>query len=203
MTTRRNVLLKPDPPTLSLLVAQTNRVCVCDPPQGKNAFFRDLTTIQLMPSGDMDPGLVSLRQEVSGVFPPGGDDLESPGFVVISFRLLHVPALPQFLLRLLTAWVQAIQDPSSSAPATKSPPVPSGGPTADWWPSLCLELGSLMQVNPDILRRHIVCELYNQGLDLRAEEVRGKLFVVNRSSNLSFTIHPIGHSDPTCHSCPR
>uniref|UniRef100_A0A671VRS1 RAB3 GTPase activating protein subunit 2 (non-catalytic) n=1 Tax=Sparus aurata TaxID=8175 RepID=A0A671VRS1_SPAAU len=57
--------------------------------KGKNAFFRDLTTIQLMPSGDMDPGLVSLRQEV----------------------------------------------------------------------------------NPDILRRHIVCELYNQGLDLRAEEV--------------------------------
>uniref|UniRef100_A0A8C9ZQD4 RAB3 GTPase activating protein subunit 2 (non-catalytic) n=1 Tax=Sander lucioperca TaxID=283035 RepID=A0A8C9ZQD4_SANLU len=57
--------------------------------KGKNAFFRDLTTIQLMPSGDMDPGLVSIRQEV----------------------------------------------------------------------------------NPDILRRHLVCELYNQGLDLRAEEV--------------------------------
>uniref|UniRef100_A0A673CNK7 RAB3 GTPase activating protein subunit 2 (non-catalytic) n=1 Tax=Sphaeramia orbicularis TaxID=375764 RepID=A0A673CNK7_9TELE len=57
--------------------------------KGKNAFFRDLTTIQLMPSGDMDPGVVALRQEV----------------------------------------------------------------------------------NPDILRRHLVCELYNQGLDLRAEEV--------------------------------
>uniref|UniRef100_A0A3Q3E909 RAB3 GTPase activating protein subunit 2 (non-catalytic) n=1 Tax=Labrus bergylta TaxID=56723 RepID=A0A3Q3E909_9LABR len=57
--------------------------------KGKNAFFRDLTTIQLMPSGDMDPGLVSLRQEV----------------------------------------------------------------------------------NPDILKRHLVCELYNQGLDPRAEEV--------------------------------
>uniref|UniRef100_A0A8C9ZH37 RAB3 GTPase activating protein subunit 2 (non-catalytic) n=1 Tax=Sander lucioperca TaxID=283035 RepID=A0A8C9ZH37_SANLU len=94
--------------------------------KGKNAFFRDLTTIQLMPSGDMDPGLVSIRQE--------------------------------FLLRVLTSWVQAIDDPSSSA-------------SADWWPSLCLELGSLLQVNPDILRRHLVCELYNQGLDLRAEEV--------------------------------
>uniref|UniRef100_A0A665UXX6 RAB3 GTPase activating protein subunit 2 (non-catalytic) n=1 Tax=Echeneis naucrates TaxID=173247 RepID=A0A665UXX6_ECHNA len=57
--------------------------------KGKNAFFRDLATIQLMPSGDMDPGLISLRQEI----------------------------------------------------------------------------------NPDILRRHLVCELYNQGLDLRAEEV--------------------------------
>lgn len=34
-----------------------------------------------------------------------------------------------------------------------------------------MELGSLLQVNPDILRRHLVCELYNQGLDLRAEEV--------------------------------
>ncbi|XP_074517081.1 rab3 GTPase-activating protein non-catalytic subunit isoform X4 [Sebastes fasciatus] len=98
--------------------------------KGKNAFFRDLTTIQLMPSGDMDPGLVSLRQE--------------------------------FLLRVLTGWVQAIDDPSSSA---------SGSPKADWWPSLCLELGSLLQVNPDILRRHLVCELYNQGLDPRAEEV--------------------------------
>uniref|UniRef100_A0A8C5A1Z5 RAB3 GTPase activating protein subunit 2 (non-catalytic) n=1 Tax=Gadus morhua TaxID=8049 RepID=A0A8C5A1Z5_GADMO len=57
--------------------------------KGKNAFFRELTSIQLMPSGDMDPGLVSLRQEV----------------------------------------------------------------------------------NPDVLRRHLVCELYNQGLDPRAEEV--------------------------------
>ncbi|XP_069017004.1 rab3 GTPase-activating protein non-catalytic subunit isoform X2 [Embiotoca jacksoni] len=107
--------------------------------KGKNAFFRDLTTIQLMPSGDMDPGLVSLRQE--------------------------------FLLRMLTGWVQAIDDPPSSGPAAGSTPLPSSGPKADWWPSLCLELGSLLQVNPDILRRHIVCELYNQGLDPRAEEV--------------------------------
>ncbi|XP_042356171.1 rab3 GTPase-activating protein non-catalytic subunit isoform X2 [Plectropomus leopardus] len=107
--------------------------------KGKNAFFRDLTTIQLMPSGDMDPSLVSLRQE--------------------------------FLLRVLTAWVQAIDDPSSSASDTSAAPQSSTGPKADWWPSLCLELGSLLQVNPDILRRHLVCELYNQGLDLRAEEV--------------------------------
>ncbi|XP_028250734.1 rab3 GTPase-activating protein non-catalytic subunit isoform X2 [Parambassis ranga] len=103
--------------------------------KGKNAFFRDLTTIQLMPSGDMDPGLVSIRQE--------------------------------FLLRVLTGWVQAVDDPSSTA----TTPLPSTGPKADWWPSLCLELGSLLQVNPDILRRHLVCELYNQGLDPRAEEV--------------------------------
>ncbi|XP_062295888.1 rab3 GTPase-activating protein non-catalytic subunit isoform X3 [Scomber scombrus] len=107
--------------------------------KGKNAFFRDLTSIQLMPSGDSDPGLVSLRQE--------------------------------FLLRVLTGWVQAIDDASSSASGTGSSPLPSNGPKADWWPSLCLELGSLLQVNPDILRRHLVCELYNQGLDLRAEEV--------------------------------
>lgn len=107
--------------------------------KGKNAFFRDLTTIQLMPSGDLDPGLVSLRQE--------------------------------FLLRVLTSWVLAIDDPHSSASGTRPPPLPSSGPKADWWPSLCLELGSLLQVNPDILRRHLVCELYNQGLDLRAEEV--------------------------------
>ncbi|XP_041668477.1 rab3 GTPase-activating protein non-catalytic subunit isoform X2 [Cheilinus undulatus] len=107
--------------------------------KGKNAFFRDLTTIQLMPSGDMDPSLISLRQE--------------------------------FLLRVLTGWVQAIDDPSSAASGSRSPPLPSTGPKADWWPSLCQELASLLQVNPDILKRHLVCELYNQGLDLRAEEV--------------------------------
>lgn len=107
--------------------------------KGKNAFFRDLTTIQLMPSGDMDPALVSLRQE--------------------------------FLFRVLTGWVQAIDDPSCSSAAPASTPLPSDGPKADWWPSLCMDLGSLLQVNPDILRRHLVCELYNQGLDLRAEEV--------------------------------
>uniref|UniRef100_A0A8C7S9S5 RAB3 GTPase activating protein subunit 2 (non-catalytic) n=1 Tax=Oncorhynchus mykiss TaxID=8022 RepID=A0A8C7S9S5_ONCMY len=61
--------------------------------KGKSAFFRELVSIQLMPSGDMDPGLVSLRQE--------------------------------FLLTVLT----------------------------------------------DILRRHLVCELYNHGLDPRAEQV--------------------------------
>jgi len=33
--------------------------------QGKNAFFRDLSSIQLLPSGDMDPNLVAMRQEVS------------------------------------------------------------------------------------------------------------------------------------------
>ncbi|XP_028293289.1 rab3 GTPase-activating protein non-catalytic subunit isoform X2 [Gouania willdenowi] len=103
--------------------------------KGKNAFFRDLTTIQLMPSGDMDPGLISLRQE--------------------------------FLMRALVGWVQAIDDVAS----TPSTPLPATGPTADWWPSLCLELGVLLQVNPDILQRHLVCELYNQGLDVRAEEM--------------------------------
>ncbi|KAJ3613339.1 hypothetical protein NHX12_019589 [Muraenolepis orangiensis] len=111
--------------------------------KGKNAFFRELTSIQLMPSGDMDPGLVSLRQE--------------------------------YLLRVLTAWVQAIDElPEAAGSASSSsypPPLPASGPRADWWPSLCLELGVLLQVNPDVLRRHLVCELYNQGLDPRAEEV--------------------------------
>ncbi|XP_057715816.1 rab3 GTPase-activating protein non-catalytic subunit isoform X3 [Corythoichthys intestinalis] len=102
--------------------------------KGKNAFFRDLTTIQLMPSGDMDPGLVLLRQE--------------------------------FLLRVLTAWVQHIDD--TSVPRTLPP---TSGPRADWWPSLCMDLGGPLQVNPDILRRHLVCQLYSQGLDQRAEEV--------------------------------
>lgn len=106
--------------------------------KGKNAFFRDLTTIQLMPSGDMDPAIISLRQD--------------------------------FLLRVLTSWVQAIDTHPSSSESTPTP-LPCNGPMADWWPSLCLDLGSLLQVNPDILRRHLVCELYNQGLDRRAEQV--------------------------------
>lgn len=75
---------------------------------------------------------------------------------------------------MLTGWVQAIDDASASSSGASSPPLPSNGPKADWWPSLCLELGSLLHVNPDILRRHLVCELYNQGLDLRAEEVTFK-----------------------------
>ncbi|XP_040286392.1 rab3 GTPase-activating protein non-catalytic subunit [Bufo bufo] len=31
--------------------------------KGKSAFFKDLTSIQLLPSGDMDPSIVSLRQQ--------------------------------------------------------------------------------------------------------------------------------------------
>lgn len=82
---------------------------------------------------------------------------------------------------MLTGWVQAIDDPSSSTP------LPSSGPKAEWWPSLCLELGSLLQVNPDILRRHLVCELYSQGLDLRAEEV-GNCFLVDHENLLKLTL---------------
>ncbi|NXD07086.1 RBGPR protein, partial [Nothocercus nigrocapillus] len=31
--------------------------------KGKNAFFKDLTSIQLLPSGDMDPNISSMRQQ--------------------------------------------------------------------------------------------------------------------------------------------
>ncbi|CAG5866197.1 unnamed protein product [Menidia menidia] len=133
--------------------------------KGKNAFFRDLTTIQLMPSGDMDPGLISMRKE--------------------------------FLAQVLTGWVQAIDEPSSSASAPSPGPLPSAGPKADWWPSMCLELGSLLQVSPDLLRRHLVCELYNQGLDPRAEEamlevedkdVLGSQLLVLTGQRLSYSL---------------
>lgn len=74
----------------------------------------------------------------------------------------------QFLFQVQIGWVQALGgSPSASDSSTK----PSPGPGAQWWPSLCLELGSLLQVNPDILRRQLVCELFSQGLDLRAEQV--------------------------------
>lgn len=97
--------------------------------KGKSALFRDLSSIQLMPSGDADPALVLLRQE--------------------------------FLLRVLTGWVQAIDE--GATPPT-APPPPN-------WPQLCQEVAPLLQVNADVLCRHLVCELYSQGLDLRAEEV--------------------------------
>uniref|UniRef100_A0A8C1VTI6 RAB3 GTPase activating protein subunit 2 (non-catalytic) n=1 Tax=Cyprinus carpio TaxID=7962 RepID=A0A8C1VTI6_CYPCA len=96
--------------------------------KGKNAFFRDLSSIQLLPSGDTDPSLVAVRQEVS-----------------------HSATLTE-----------------SEENGVKH----SGA--EDMWPSVCMELSSLLQVNTDILRRHLVCELYNQGLDLRAEEVQDK-----------------------------
>ncbi|NWR46605.1 RBGPR protein, partial [Regulus satrapa] len=31
--------------------------------KGKNAFFKDLTSIQLLPSGDVDPNVLSIRQQ--------------------------------------------------------------------------------------------------------------------------------------------
>uniref|UniRef100_A0AAR2JNJ5 RAB3 GTPase activating protein subunit 2 (non-catalytic) n=1 Tax=Pygocentrus nattereri TaxID=42514 RepID=A0AAR2JNJ5_PYGNA len=96
--------------------------------KGKNAFFRDLTSIQLLPSGDVDPNLVAIRQEVR----------------LISHSLLF----------------KNKQDSGSAK---------TGG-QVDWL-AVCMELASLLQVSADILRRHLVWELYNQGLDLRAEEV--------------------------------
>uniref|UniRef100_A0A673LRY3 Rab3 GTPase-activating protein non-catalytic subunit-like n=1 Tax=Sinocyclocheilus rhinocerous TaxID=307959 RepID=A0A673LRY3_9TELE len=99
--------------------------------KGKNAFFRDLSSIQLLPSGDMDHNLVTVRQE--------------------------------FLMNVLTGWVKVLAESEENGVKHSS--------TEDMWPSVCMELSSILQVNTDILRRHLVCELYNQGLDLRAEEV--------------------------------
>ncbi|XP_041107019.1 rab3 GTPase-activating protein non-catalytic subunit [Polyodon spathula] len=99
--------------------------------KGKNAFFRDLTTIQLLPSEDMDLNLVSLRQ--------------------------------QFLLKVLSGWVQSVprDDPS---------PLQAPLPQDQAWPALAVELAPVLQVSADVVRRHLVYELYNYGLDLLAEE---------------------------------
>ncbi|XP_030642877.1 rab3 GTPase-activating protein non-catalytic subunit [Chanos chanos] len=126
--------------------------------KGKNAFFRDLTSIQLLPSGDTDPNLVSMRQE--------------------------------FLLQVLTGWVKAVGEDGEGGERRKAG-------SEDSWPALCLELASLLQVNPDILRRHLVCELYNQGLDLYAEErmlevedkdVLGSQLLVLTGQRLSYSL---------------
>ncbi|MCJ8736481.1 hypothetical protein PDJAM_G00013040 [Pangasius djambal] len=105
--------------------------------KGKNAFFRELTSIQLLPSGDMDPGLVALRQE--------------------------------FLLSVLTAWVKALGVEEEEQKEEGGVSVKAGVRELAWMET-CMELASLLQLNADVLRRHLICELYNQGLDLRAEE---------------------------------
>lgn len=74
-------------------------------------------------------------------------------------------------------WVQAVEGGSGSAPGSST--THSDGLAAQWWPSLCLELGLLLQVNPDILRRQLVCELFSQGLDLSAEQVISPCSVVS------------------------
>ncbi|KAI5616415.1 rab3 GTPase-activating protein non-catalytic subunit isoform X2, partial [Silurus asotus] len=108
--------------------------------KGKNAFFRELTSIQLLPSGDMDPSLVAIRQE--------------------------------FLLSMLTAWVKALGEEEQKIKEEKKDGVSDNAEVMEVaWMETCLELASLLQLKTDILRRHLVCELYNQGLDLRAEEV--------------------------------
>uniref|UniRef100_A0A667XXR7 RAB3 GTPase activating protein subunit 2 (non-catalytic) n=1 Tax=Myripristis murdjan TaxID=586833 RepID=A0A667XXR7_9TELE len=128
----------------------------------------------------------SLRVKPLSLF----DSKVRSGMHVSTFKL-------RYLLRVLTGWVQAIDDNPSSATGPGSPPLPSTGPRADWWPSMCLELGSLLQVNPDILRRHLVCELYSQGLDLRAEEamlevedkdVLGSQLLVLTGQRLSYSL---------------
>lgn len=81
---------------------------------------------------------------------------------MVLVSLCRCPLLVQFLLRVLTGWVQAIDE--GATPPT-APPPPN-------WPLLCQEVAPLLQVNADVLCRHLVCELYSQGLDLRAEEVR-------------------------------
>lgn len=75
----------------------------------------------------------------------------------------------QFLFQVQMGWVQSVD--GGSAAASDSSIKPTTGPDAQWWPSLCLDLGSMLQVNPDILRRQLVCELFSQGLDLSAEQV--------------------------------
>uniref|UniRef100_A0A8C1MTK4 RAB3 GTPase activating protein subunit 2 (non-catalytic) n=1 Tax=Cyprinus carpio TaxID=7962 RepID=A0A8C1MTK4_CYPCA len=120
--------------------------------KGKNAFFRDLSSIQLLPSGDTDPSLVAVRQEVSH---------------------MTVKSRPK-------------------AESEENGVKHSGA--EDMWPSVCMELSSLLQVNTDILRRHLVCELYNQGLDLRAEEVThdkdvlGSQLLVLTGQRLAFSL---------------
>uniref|UniRef100_A0A8C1R1M1 RAB3 GTPase activating protein subunit 2 (non-catalytic) n=1 Tax=Cyprinus carpio TaxID=7962 RepID=A0A8C1R1M1_CYPCA len=127
--------------------------------KGKNAFFRDLSSIQLLPSGDTDPNHKMF------------------------ITYLSTPMLMYFRL---VCWVKVLAESEENG-------VKHSG-AEDMWPSVCMELSSLLQVNTDILRRHLVCELYNQGLDLRAEEVThdkdvlGSQLLVLTGQRLAFSL---------------
>ncbi|KAM8816208.1 rab3 GTPase-activating protein non-catalytic subunit [Rhynchonycteris naso] len=105
--------------------------------KGKNAFFKDLTSIQLLPSGEMDPNFISVRQ--------------------------------QFLLKVVSAAVQAQHPTTRDRDATEEAPATPFGKDQDW-PVLAMDLAHHLQVSEDVVRRHYVGELYNHGVDHLGEE---------------------------------
>lgn len=105
--------------------------------KGKNAFFKDLTSIQLLPSGEMDPNIISARQ--------------------------------QFLLKVVSAAVQAQHPAHKDGESPEGPPATPLGKDPDW-PALAMDLALHLQVNEDVVRRHYVGELYSHGDDQRGEE---------------------------------
>nr|KAF6302595.1 RAB3 GTPase activating non-catalytic protein subunit 2 [Pipistrellus kuhlii] len=105
--------------------------------KGKNAFFKDLTSIQLLPSGEMDPNFISLRQ--------------------------------QFLLKVVSAAVQAQHAGAREKDGSDAAPAPPPGKDLEW-PVLAVDLAHHLQVSEDVVRRHYVGELYNYGVDHLGEE---------------------------------
>ncbi|XP_006869763.1 PREDICTED: rab3 GTPase-activating protein non-catalytic subunit [Chrysochloris asiatica] len=105
--------------------------------KGKNAFFKDLTSIQLLPSGEMDPNFISARQ--------------------------------QFLLKVVSAAVQAQHSVAKDKDPTEAAVSTPFGKDQDW-PVLAVDLAHHLQVSEDVVRRHYVGELYNHGVDQLGEE---------------------------------
>ncbi|XP_052593894.1 rab3 GTPase-activating protein non-catalytic subunit isoform X5 [Peromyscus californicus insignis] len=128
--------------------------------KGKNAFFKDLTSIQLLPSGEMDPNFISIRQQLLQ---------QALGYSSMKSTDKAVLCLPvfKFLLKVVSAAVQAQhsvtkdKDPSEEAVTTH---------WKDNWPVLAVDLAHHLQVSEDVIRRHYVGELYNYGADLLGEE---------------------------------
>ncbi|TRY98017.1 hypothetical protein DNTS_032623 [Danionella cerebrum] len=119
--------------------------------KGKNAFFRDLASIQLLPSGDMDPSLVAVRQE--------------------------------FLMNVLSAWVKALAENEENG---MKPQVVENS-----WSSVCLELSSLLQVNTDMLCRHLVM------MEVQDKDILGSQLLVLTGQRLSFSLlHSQSQSKP-------
>lgn len=76
----------------------------------------------------------------------------------------------QFLLKVISAAVQAQHPVAKDKDSSEKAPTTPFGKDQDW-PVLAVDLAHHLQVSEDTVRRHYVGELYNYGVDHLAEEV--------------------------------
>ncbi|XP_032803686.1 rab3 GTPase-activating protein non-catalytic subunit isoform X3 [Petromyzon marinus] len=114
--------------------------------RGRNTFFKDLSSLPLLPSGEMDPSLISVRQQF---------------LLKLTSGVVSAMATPR---------LGGASGPSGEDGAVR---VALGARAQDLpgqWPALAVEMALHLQVNEDVVKRHYACELYSAGLDPLAEE---------------------------------